>query len=181
MTPRELARIRRQELGLTQEQLAKQLKTTRVSVARYEGGARRIPPLVELMVKQLSQPAALPMAGIVAAGKPIEPFEQNDLVDVPPAMIQGKENFVLKVTGESMRDDGILAGDLIVVRKQSTARHGERVVALLNGQATVKIYHRQGDSIELRPVNASMRPIAVKPTDDFQIQGLVVGLMRYYK
>ena len=181
MTPKALATIRRQDLGLTQQQLAEKLKTTRVSIARYETGARRIPGVIELMIKQLSQTVALPMAGIVAAGKPIEAVEQNELIDIPPAMIQGKENFVLKVTGESMRDDGILPGDFIVVRKQSSARNGERVVALINGQATVKTYHQKVNAIELRPVNTAMQPVVIKPTDDLQIQGVVVGLMRYYK
>jgi repressor LexA len=181
MTPKELARIRRQELGLTQEQLAEKLKTTRVTIARYETGARRIPGVVELMIKELSRAPALPMAGIVAAGKPIEAIAQNEAVEVPLSMIQGNKNFVLKIDGESMRDDGILPGDLVVVRKQSTARTGDRVIALINGQATIKKYYRNSDAIELRPVNATMSPIVLKQSDDFDIQGVVVGLIRHYK
>jgi repressor LexA len=181
MRPNELARIRREELGLTQLQLAEKLKTTRVTIARYETGARRIPGVVELMVKELSRAPALPMVGIVAAGKPIEPVTQNETVEVPFSMIQGNENFVLKINGESMRDDGILPGDLVVVRKQSTARTGDRVIGLINGQATIKKYYRKSNAVELRPVNSSMDPIVIKQTDDFHIQGVVVGLIRHYK
>jgi repressor LexA len=181
MSPKELARIRREELGLTQQQLAEKLKTTRVTIARYETGARRIPGVVELIIKELSRDPALPMVGIVAAGKPIEAVSQNEAVEVPLSMIQGSENFVLEITGESMRDDGILPGDLVVVRKQSTARTGDRVIALINGQATIKKYYRKTDAIELRPVNSTMSPIVLKQTDDFQIQGVVVGLIRHYK
>jgi repressor LexA len=121
------------------------------------------------------------MAGIVAAGKPIEPVEQRDLVDVPPGMSAGKDTFVLKVAGESMRDDGILPGDLVVVRRQNSARTGDRVVALINGDATIKSYHQRGSSIELRPMNETMKPIVIKPTDNLQIQGVVAGLLRYYR
>ena len=180
MTAKEFARSRR-ELGLTQQQLAEKLKTTRVTVARYEAGMRSIPGVVELMVKELSRSTVLPMAGVVAAGKPIEAVAQSESVEVPVSMIDGGENFVLKITGESMREDGILPGDLVVVRKQPVARNGDRVIALVNGQATIKKYHRNGDAIELRPVNSSMTPIAVEKTDDFRLQGIVVGLIRHYK
>ena len=181
MSPKELARLRKHELGLTQEQLAQQLRTTRVSIARYETGQRRIPPAVELLVKQLCQKTSLPMAGIVAAGKPIEPVEQTDLVDVPPGMMAGKETFVLTVTGESMREDGILPGDLVVVRRQNTAKNGDRVVALVNGEATIKTYYQAGRSVELRPMNQSMEPITIRHTDELQIRGVVAGLLRYYR
>ena len=180
MTAKEFARCRR-NLGLTQQQLAERLKTTRVTVARYEAAMRRIPGVVELMVKELSRSTVLPMAGVVAAGKPIEAVAQSESVEVPLSMIDASENFVLKITGESMREDGILPADFVVVRKQSVARNGDRVIALLNGQATIKKYHRNRDAIELRPVNSSMTPITVKRTDDFRIQGIVIGLIRHYK
>jgi repressor LexA len=180
MTPREFANIRR-ELGLTQQQLAEKLKTTRVTIARYEAGERRIPGLVELTLGELGRSNSLPMAGVVAAGKPIEPVSQSESIEVPPGMADGKNNFVLRVTGESMRDDGILPGDYVVVRSQSLAQNGETVIALVNGQATIKKYYHRSDVIELRPVSSTMKPIVVKYEDDFQIQGIVVGVIRYCK
>ena len=180
MTARELARIRKQR-GLTQNELASLLKTTRVTIARYETGARRIPPLVESIMKETTKTSVLPMLGLVAAGKPIEPVAQAESVEVPSSMVRNGENFVLKIIGESMRDDGILPGDRVVVRKQAVAQTGERVVALLNGGATVKKYHRSGSAIELRPVNSAMTPIVIRPNDDLRIQGVVVGLIRHYR
>ncbi|HSQ52608.1 MAG TPA: helix-turn-helix domain-containing protein, partial [Nitrospiraceae bacterium] len=116
MKPVDLKRLREQ-LGLTQQQLADRLRTTRVSVARYEAGMRRIPGMVKVAIDQLVRLPEVPMAGIVTAGSPIEPIPQSELIDVPPSMLRGGNTFALRVKGESMKDDGILPGDLVVVRK----------------------------------------------------------------
>ncbi len=178
MRPGELKRIR-SELGLTQRQLAEKLGAARMTVTRYEGGTRRIPAVVEVALRHLRNARRVPMLGTVAAGKPIEPVAQNEFVDFPFA--EGGENFALRVAGDSMRDDGILPGDIVLVHKQSKAATGQTVVALVNGQATVKKYHPKGDRVELRPANDAMQPIQVAPGDDFQIQGVVIGLMRRFK
>jgi len=178
MKPNEFKRIREQ-LGLTQQQLADALRTTRVSVARYEAGMRKIPGVVRVAIDRLSRPFEIPMAGIVAAGLPIEPIQQSELVDVPPSMLQGGKNFALRVKGESMKDDGILPGDLIVVRKQDTANNGQTVVALVNGEATVKTYYKKPGHIELHPANPTMQPIIVGPHEDFHIEGLLIGVIRH--
>ncbi|MBN1781206.1 transcriptional repressor LexA [bacterium] len=122
----------------------------------------------------------LPMAGIVAAGSPIEPVEQQETVDVPEDMLGSGEYFALRVKGDSMIDEGIFDGDTIVVRRQGTAQNGQTVVALVDGEATVKKYYRRNHEIELRPANPSMRPIIVTH-GDFTLQGVVVGLMRRYR
>src|SRR6056297_1074692 len=80
----------------------------------------------------------LPLAGTVAAGKPIEAVQTPDTLEVPPSMVGGGEHFVLRVQGDSMIGDGILDGDYVVVRKQQTADNGQTVVALIDGEATVK-------------------------------------------
>lgn len=170
---------RREELGLTQQQLAEALHTTRVSVARYEAGMRRIPGVVSVVLSQLQQKSVIPMAGLVAAGSPIDPIPQSELVDVPPSMLRGGETFALKVKGESMKDEGILPGDVVVVRKQETAKNGQTVVALVNREATIKTYFKKGAHIELRPANEAMRPIIVQPSDEFHIEGLVIGVIRH--
>jgi repressor LexA len=121
-----------------------------------------------------------PLLGRVAAGKPIEALEVADVIEVPPSMIGQGDHFVLQVKGDSMTEDGILDGDFVVVRKQPTAQNGETVVALINGEATVKRYYRWSDFVELRPANSSMKPILVSE-GDLQIQGKVVGVMRHYK
>ena len=169
----------REELGLTQQQLADALHTTRVSVARYETGMRRIPGIVSVVLNQLRQRTEIPLAGLVAAGIPIEPILQLELVDVPPSMLRGGETFALKVKGESMKDEGILPGDVVVVRKQETAKNGQTIVALVNQEATIKTYFKKGAHIELRPANEAMEPIIVHPSDEFHIEGLVIGVIRH--
>jgi len=178
MKSHDLKRMR-EGLGLTQQQLANALHTTRVSVARYEAGMRRIPGMVRVALEQLQRRAEVPMVGIVAAGSPIEPVPQSELVDVPPSMLRGGNTFALRVKGESMKDDGILPGDLVVVRKQETARNGQTVVALLNQEATVKTYFKKDPHIELHPANAAMQPIVVQPSDEFHIEGILIGVIRH--
>jgi repressor LexA len=178
MKPMELKRIREQR-GLTQQQLADALRTTRVSVARYEAGMRRIPGMVKVALEQLKHSSEISIAGIVAAGSPIEPVQQSELIDVPPSMLRGGDTFALRVKGESMKDDGILPGDLVVVRKQETARNGQTVVALVNHEATIKIYFKKDSHIELHPANAAMQPIIVKSSDMFHIEGLLIGVIRH--
>ncbi len=181
MRPKEFKKIRRKGLGLTQQELASKLHTTRMTITRYEGGTRRIPGVVEVAIKQMALSPRIPLVGIVAAGNPIEPVPQTELVDVPASMARGGENFALSVTGESMRDEGILPGDLVIVHKQSTAQNGQTVVALVNREATIKKYYQKADCVELRPANPVMKPIIVTPEDEFRIQGVVVGVIRYCK
>ncbi|MEX5214013.1 MAG: transcriptional repressor LexA [Nitrospiraceae bacterium] len=178
MKPDELKRCRL-ALGLTQGELAQELRTTRMTVTRYEGGTRRIPGVVDVILKKLTEKRVLPMAGVVAAGSPIEPIAQSDLIEVPQAMIEAGGTMVLRIKGESMRDEGILPGDYVVVRKQHMARNGQTVVALLNREVTIKTFVRRGAQVELHPANSAMRPIPVHPTDEFHIEGVVVGVIRH--
>lgn len=122
----------------------------------------------------------LPLAGKVAAGKPLEAVEDLRAIEVPPSMIGSGAHFVLQVKGDSMQDDGILDGDFVVVRTQPGAENGETVVALIDNEATVKRYYRRKDHVELRPAHAGMESIRVKE-GDVQIRGKVVGVVRYYK
>lgn len=170
----------RLQLGLTQAQLADQLKTTRRSIIRYEDGTRRIPGLAELLLNTFGT-TQVDLAGIVAAGEPIEPIPQTERVDVPKSMVGRGETFALRVKGQSMRDDGILPGDVVVVQKQQTARNGQTVIALVNGEATIKTYYRKAGTIELHPANDTMQPIIVQAHDTFRIEGLVVGVIRHLK
>ena len=121
----------------------------------------------------------LPLAGRVAAGKPIEAIENPDRIEVPASMAGAGENFVLRVQGDSMVGDGILDGDYVVVRKQATAESGQTVVALLADEATVKRFYRKGDQIELHPANPAMQPLVVEDSADFRIEGVVVGVIRH--
>ena len=137
---------------------------------------------IEVVGAGESSSSFLPLVGTIAAGKPIEAIEELDAFEVPSPMVAKGENFVLKVKGDSMIEEGIVDGDYIVVRRQSTAETGQTVVALLNRHAaTVKKFHPRGDGrIELRPANAAMMPIVVSASD-VEIQGILVGVVRYVR
>jgi repressor LexA len=121
----------------------------------------------------------LPLAGAVAAGKPIEAIESPGMIEVPSSMVGRGENYVLRVQGDSMIGDGILDGDLVVVRKQATADSGRTVVALIHGEATVKRFYRKGEHIELHPANPALQPIRIENEEDFHIDGIVIGVIRH--
>ncbi|MBT8396875.1 MAG: transcriptional repressor LexA [Gemmatimonadetes bacterium] len=124
----------------------------------------------------------LPLLGTVAAGLPIEAIREQESLTVPLDMVRpGKDNFVLRVEGDSMIDEQIRDGDYIVVSSQQTASDGEVVVALVEGDSvTVKrLFRESGDKIRLQPANASMAPILVDAAD-VTVLGVVVGLIRRF-
>ena len=126
--------------------------------------------------------ADLPLLGAVAAGEPIEAVEDRDTIAVPEAMLPATgPNYVLRVRGDSMVEEQIRDGDLVVVNGRSHARNGETVIALLqNTHATVKKLYREKDGrVRLQPANAALAPIYVDP-NDITIQGVVVGVIRRY-
>jgi len=170
----------RLHLGLTQSQLAEHLKITRQSIIRYEAGKRRIPGMAEVALSTL-ETAHVSLAGVVSAGEPIEAIPQTERVEVPKSMIGRGETFALRVKGTSMKDEGIFPGDVVVVQKQATARNGQTVIAFVNGEATIKTYQRKCGTVELHPANETMQPILVNATDTFQIEGIVVGVIRHLK
>ncbi|MFU8856511.1 MAG: transcriptional repressor LexA [Deferrisomatales bacterium] len=120
----------------------------------------------------------LPLLGWVAAGKPIEAVASEDELDVPPSLLGRGEHFVLRVDGHSMVEDGILDRDYLVVRRQSTARDGQTVVALVDGAATVKRFYRRRGEVELKPANGAMEPIRVRGNQDLRLEGIVVAVIR---
>jgi repressor LexA len=123
---------------------------------------------------------ALPLVGRVAAGSPILALEHVEATySVDPAMFSSKPDFLLKVRGESMRDAGIMDGDLLAVKKVDSAKNGQIVVARIGDDVTVKRYKKTGSLIELFPENPDFKVIRVDPAvDDFTLEGLAVGLMR---
>jgi len=127
-------------------------------------------------VRSIVRPDALPLVGAVAAGSPV-PAEEDieDYISVPDAAGGGDGEYLLRVRGDSMKNAGILEGDLVVVRPQDTAEEGEIVVALLGEEATVKRFFREDDHIRLQPENETMEPIRSR---EVKILGRVVGLLR---
>lgn len=121
----------------------------------------------------------LPILGKVAAGEPIF-AEQNieDYFPVPADYMPNQESFMLKVQGESMIEAGIFDGDMLIVKRQETAKNGDIVVALVDDSATVKTFYKEDGHYRLQPENASMEPIIV---DHVSILGQVFGVFRFYK
>lgn len=121
----------------------------------------------------------VPLLGLVAAGRPIEPFPNEESIEVPATLLGKGDHFVLRVRGESMVEDGILDGDYVVVAKRAKAESGQTVVALVRGEATLKRYYSEGARVRLQPANSTMRPMTVDARD-VTIQGVVTGLIRDY-
>ncbi|KRB87620.1 transcriptional repressor LexA [Noviherbaspirillum sp. Root189] len=123
---------------------------------------------------------SLPLIGRVAAGSPILAQEHVEATySVDPALFSAKPDYLLKVRGLSMRDAGIMDGDLLAVKKIDTAKNGQIVVARLGDEVTVKRYKKSGSLIELLPENPDFEPIRVDSShDNFALEGLAVGLLR---
>jgi repressor LexA len=126
-------------------------------------------------VMSLVQPG-LPLVGQVAAGQPVIAEENIEEYIQAPAFVGGEEGeYLLRVRGESMKNIGMLDGDLVVVRPQDTANDGDIVVALVGEEATVKRFFQEADHVRLQPENDAMEPIR---TREVKVLGRVVGLMR---
>jgi len=121
---------------------------------------------------------AVPLVGQVAAGSPILAAENIEATLPLPASFAGEETFVLRVKGESMIEAGILDGDFVVVRQQSTATNGDIVVAMIDEDATVKRFFREDGRVRLQPENPTMDPIYVDEHADLSVLGKVVALFR---
>jgi repressor LexA len=124
------------------------------------------------------RPTLLPLAGVIAAGSPIEAIEDRESLDLENIFASSGETFALRVSGDSMIEDQICDGDYVVVSKRQTARNGETVVALLeDGTATLKRFYKEAKGIRLQPANENYDPIITK---NVTIQGIVVGVIRTY-
>lgn len=123
----------------------------------------------------------LPLAGRIAAGRPLEAVEDRETISLADFARRGKNSFVLQVKGDSMHEDHILDGDYVVVEQTQVANPGEIVVALVKDEeATLKRFYREGPGkVRLQPANSQMAPIVVA-ANDVKIQGRVIGVLRKY-
>ena len=152
------------------------------ALVREANKARSLSIAAGVAVPDESRPLRFPLVGKIAAGYPIEKVAEADELDVGtllgPRLGRQASTFALKVQGESMRDEGILDGDYVLIERNDTANNGERVVALLpDGQTTLKTFFKEADHIRLQPANPAFAPIIVR---ECKIQGIVRGVIRKY-
>ncbi len=176
----------------TLEEIGNSLGVHRVTVHQHvaalvkKGAIRKLPQRsrsIEILDKDYLPKPTVKLLGRIAAGRPIEavedpePYTLEDLLPIEP----GENVYMLRVVGESMIEDHITDGDLVLVERASTARDGEIVVAVVDGEATLKrIYHEASGIIRLQPANRTMEPIFVHPPEVLEIRGIVRGVLRRY-
>jgi repressor LexA len=146
---------------------------------RRDSNQKRGVELVEEERNEASGVRELPLLGHIAAGLPLEVAQGDEMIAVPDTLTSRGENFVLKVRGDSMVDDGVLDGDFVIIEQRPTASNGEMVVAMVAGEVTLKRFYKEGNRVRLQPANEHMAPIYAR-ADDVVIQGVVVGLMRRF-
>jgi len=196
VTPRQLEILRlvrdcriRYGYSPTMQELGDQLHLTKVTVFEHVGalerkgllirGARHKARSLRLSPEfrfEDERPTRLPLAGRVAAGRPIEAVEDRQVIDLEELLRAPGETFALQVTGQSMIDEQIRDGDYVICRRGGEPRNGDTVVALLeDGQATLKKFYRERGRIRLQPANPDFKPIYAR---DVNVQGIVVGVVR---
>ncbi|MEX0876920.1 MAG: transcriptional repressor LexA [Phycisphaerales bacterium] len=201
LTPKQLrilqlirdSRVRR-GYSPTMQELADEIGVSKVTVfehvealikkgalVREANKARSLSIAEGVSVPDESRPLKFPLVGKIAAGYPIEKVadaDEIDLVEFLSTLDDAGSTFALQVDGESMRDEGILDGDLVLLERAQVAHNGDRVVALLeDGSTTLKTFYKEADHIRLQPANPDFEPIRVQFC---QIQGIVKGVVRRY-
>ena len=131
------------------------------------------------VVPESGNALSYPLMGEIAAGKPLEALDQNEVVELLPDG-GDKDVFVLRVKGNSMIEDHIQSGDYVIVEKRNVAENGETVVALIdNDRATLKRFYRENGRVRLQPAHPDIKPIFVRE-GDFTIQGVVISVLRKF-
>jgi len=132
------------------------------------------------LVEQAQEEEGIPLLGTIAAGRPIEAVPQAETMRVPDELLGNRPCYVLRVSGDSMIEAGILDGDYVVIEQRDSAGNGEIVVALVaNEEVTLKRIEQKPGQVILHPANAFLKPMTYSP-DEVQIQGVLKGLLRSY-
>lgn len=136
---------------------------------------------IELTEPESPGTVRLPLSGTIAAGRPLEAVPTDETITVPSDMVQDRgKSFVLRVQGDSMIDEQIRNGDLVIIENREARGQGETVVALIDGsEATLKRLYRDGPRLRLEPANPRMEAM-VFPAERVRVQGVAVGVIRKY-
>ena len=183
--------IERHGVAPTLQEIGRQLKLSSVATVHKhlrkleeKGAVRRLThqsrALAVVPAPEVAGGARIPLLGTVAAGTPIEPIETPGTITVPEELLGRGETFALRVRGDSMIDEQIRDGDFVVIEDRKQANDGEMVIALIGGtDVTLKKLYREDGRIRLQPANPAMQPMLFE-SDQIQVQGVVVGVMRRY-
>jgi repressor LexA len=176
----------------TLEEIGESLGVHRVTVHQHvaalvkKGAIRKLPQRsrsIEILDRDYLPEATVSVLGRIAAGRPIEAIEDSEqytLEELLP-IAPGQDVYLLRVVGQSMIDDHITDGDLVMVERTPPTREGEIVVAVVEGEATLKRMYREGDgAVRLQPSNTTMNPIYVRPPQQLDIRGVVRGVLRKF-
>ena len=132
---------------------------------------------IQLNHRTAPAPTGIPYKGLVAAGAPIAAVEEHERLELEE-LFPGSDHYALKVRGESMIEAHIQDGDIVIIKEQPDAPNGEKVVAMVDGEVTLKIIQRKKDAVHLIPANGEMSPIVVDPSRDIRILGVLSGVIR---
>ncbi len=136
---------------------------------------------IELIDPEPVRTIEVPLLGQMVAGRPIEALTSAETLNLPPDFIGRKPTYALRVRGNSMIDEQIRDGDLVIVEDRATPENGETVIAVLHGeQVTLKKFFREGSMIRLQPANPTSEPLLVDEAD-VRIRGVVIGVIRRYR
>ncbi len=134
---------------------------------------------LELTQLNQSEVISVPLEGKVAAGRLTEAVQNREYVDIPRSLVkQNADYFALKVKGDSMIEEHIMDGDLVIIKRQNTASNGQTVVAIVDNEATIKKFYNRKTHIELVPANPEFEVIKVKPSPQFKILGILSSVIR---
>jgi repressor LexA len=186
----------REEISPTLEEIAQQFGVNKVTIFGHvaelerKGVIERAAPGISRGLRIVTEEnesnekvhtipsPSIDVLGSIAAGTPIEAIEAPEKLDFASLIPDGKDVYALRVNGNSMIEDSIRDGDLVLIEKRASARNGETVVAILDDdEATLKRYYKEKDRVRLQPANSTMDPIYV---DQIEIRGVLIGVVRQY-
>ena len=184
--------INKNNLSPTRKEIAKNLGLSSVSNIQQHLDALALKNYIRInpgksrnieLIEKVSNFVKIPLKGTIAAGQPIEGIEEKENIAIPKEKILKAGNiFALRVKGDSMIDENINDGDIILIKEQNTAENGQKVVALIdNSEVTLKTFYKERKYIRLQPANKNMNPIIIENNRDFAIQGVLFDVIKNYE
>lgn len=184
--------IKKNKISPTRKEIAKNLGLSSVSNIQQHLDALALKKYIRInpgisrnieLIEKVSDFVKIPLKGTIAAGQPIEGIEEKENIAIPKEKVLKAGNmFALRIKGNSMIEENINDGDIVLIKEQSTAENGQKVVALIdNSEVTLKTFFKERNFIRLQPANKNMSPIIIEADRDFAIQGVLFDIIKNYK